>query len=141
MFGRAKSFEDPQLGAFAFTRRAWRGRLRLEPHGSISLTVPGSRSGPDEVALALARTIPVEYERCRAAITTALDEHRVAALQDHDSAGHDAELGPASAAVIELGRLLTIQLVCRVGWDDDHSLGACLRDGALVELNGSILEP
>ena len=53
----------------------------------------------------------------------------------------DGEPAPASAAVIDLDGSPTIQLAYRVSWDDDHTLGACLRDGRLIELNGSILEP
>ena len=29
----------------------------------------------------------------------------------------------------------------RAAWDEEHTLGALIRQGELVELNGSILEP
>lgn len=140
-FRRAQPFDDAELGALMLTRRAWRGSLQLDGHGWIPLAVPGSRSGPDEAALGVARTIHGHYERCRAVIDAALLDHRSATLQEHGSSGHDTALRPVSAAVISLDRLPTIQLAYRVDWDDDHVLGACLRDGEFVELNGSILEP
>ena len=36
---------------------------------------------------------------------------------------------------------LTVELGYRVAWDEEHTLGARIRDGRLVELNGSVLEP
>jgi hypothetical protein len=34
-----------------------------------------------------------------------------------------------------------LQVALGVAWDDEHTLGALIRDGRLTELNGSILEP
>ena len=34
-----------------------------------------------------------------------------------------------------------LQVALRTAWDDEHTLGALVRDAELVELNGSILEP
>ncbi len=141
MFGRGKPFDDPELGALQRSRGAWRGTILLDPHGEIPLAVPGSRSGPDPEAIALARTIPTQYDRCRAAIEAALAEHRATALDGDTPPTAPIEPAPSSAAVIDLDRTPTIQLAYRVDWDDDHTLGACLRAGRLIELNGSILEP
>lgn len=143
MFGRTKPIDDPELGTLQRSRGAWRGTIHLAPHGEIALSVPGSRSQPDPEAVALARTIPSEYERCRDAIADALAEHRATTLGENDPIEDDPvenEPAPSSAAVITLDRTSTIQLAYRVDWDDDHTLGACLRDGQLIELNGSILE-
>jgi hypothetical protein len=142
MFGRVKSFDDPELGPLQRARGAWRGTVRLGSHGPIPLAVPGSRSEPDAAALALAQTIPAEYDYCRAAIDNGLDEHRSTILAgDGPAPAQGALPQPSSAAVIEFDGALTIQLAYRVEWDDDHTLGACLRGGELIELNGSILEP
>lgn len=142
MLGRAKSFDDPELGPFDRARGAWRGTVRLGSLGPIPLAVPGSRSEPDAAALTLARSIPAEYDRCRAAIDNGLDEHRSTILGDGGpTPEHDVPPQPSTAAVIEFDGALTIQLAYRVEWDDDHTLGACLRGGELIELNGSILEP
>lgn len=142
MFGRARSFDDPELGPMRRARGAWRGTIRLGSHGPIPLALPGSRSEPDAAALTLARSIPAEYDRCRAAIDNALVEHRSIGLDgDGPVSTQDAPPQPTSAAVIKFDRAWTIQLAYQVEWDDDHTLGACLRNGELIELNGSILEP
>lgn len=123
-------------------RGAWRGTIRIGSPGPIPLAVPGSRSKPDAAAITLARSIPAEYDRCRAAIDTSLGEHR-STIPDGDGStrARNAPPQPSSAAVIEFDGALTIQLAYRVDWDDEHTLGACLRGGELIELNGSILEP
>lgn len=36
---------------------------------------------------------------------------------------------------------LRLEIGLRVAWDEEHTLGARLRDGRLIELNGSVLEP
>ena len=36
---------------------------------------------------------------------------------------------------------LTVEIGCRVAWDEEHTLGVRLRDGRLVELCGSVLAP
>lgn len=140
MFGRSPStrVDDPELGSLVRSRRVWRGVIHLHPHGAIPLVLPGSRSQPEVDALALARTIPAEFVRCRAAIADALAEHRATALGTGVSPRVDRQPPPSSAQVIDLDGRLTIQLAYRVDWDDDHTLGATLREGRLIELNGSI---
>lgn len=142
MFRRSKGepHVDPELGELVWLRRSWRGRVVLQPDGSVPLTVPGSRSGPDPDALALARTVQPELDRCRASIRAALDEHR-APYVDGAEDGDDHPRAPAYVAVIELDNELTIELGFQVSWDEEHTLGARLRDGRLIELNGSVLEP
>ena len=43
--------------------------------------------------------------------------------------------------VARLDRRLTIEIGYRVAWDEEHTLGAQIRDGELVGLNGSVLAP
>ncbi|KQV52729.1 hypothetical protein ASC95_07870 [Pelomonas sp. Root1217] len=43
--------------------------------------------------------------------------------------------------VTPLGREFTIEIGYRVGWDEEHTVGARLRQGRLIELNGSVLAP
>ncbi len=145
MFRRSKTepFVDPELGELVWSRRAWRGQVVLRPDQSVPLSVPGSRNGPDPGALALARTVQPELDRCGASIRAALDEHRAPYVEN----GEDGEVGddhpsaPSYAAVVELDNELTIELGYQVSWDEEHTLGARLRDGRLIELNGSVLEP
>ncbi len=44
-------------------------------------------------------------------------------------------------AVIPLDGELTVEIGYRVAWDEEHTLGARLRNGRLIELNGSVLPP
>jgi len=44
-------------------------------------------------------------------------------------------------AIITLDRQLSVEIGYRVAWDEEHTLGARLRNGRLIELNGSILPP
>ncbi len=141
MFGRSKPFFDPELGTLHRSRGLWRGTIHLDPDGEIALTVAGPRSSPDPASVAVARTIAAEYQRCRAAISAGLAEHRATSLEANEPTALDANPAPSSAAVIDFDGTPTIQLAYHVDWDDDHILGACLRDGKLIELNGSILEP
>jgi hypothetical protein len=44
-------------------------------------------------------------------------------------------------AVITLDGELSVEIGYRVAWDEEHTLGARLRNGRLIELNGSVLPP
>jgi hypothetical protein len=44
-------------------------------------------------------------------------------------------------AVITLDGELCVEIGYRVAWDEEHTLGARLRNGRLIELNGSVLPP
>ena len=44
-------------------------------------------------------------------------------------------------AVTRHGGKLTAELGYRVAWDEEHTLGAILSDGVLVELCGRVLAP
>ena len=43
--------------------------------------------------------------------------------------------------VTPLSGQLTVEIGYRVAWDEEHTLGARLRDGRLIELCGSVLAP
>lgn len=135
---------DPDLGDLVRRRGAWRGELAIAADHLVPLAVAGGRQGPDPAALALARTIPSTFAARRADIRTALAEHRAPYLDEEVDGGdvdHDPDPEPIYAAVIVLGGELTVELGYRVAWDEEHTLGARIRDGRLVELNGSVLEP
>lgn len=138
MFGRSSSFSDPDLGVFERSRGSWRGRIELPPFGATGLVVPGSRSEPDVEALTLARSAADQFDRCRAQIEAALVEHR----EPYDGGQAIAtSLRPGYVAVIGLDRRLVLEFGYQVPWDDDHTLGARVHDGRLIELCGSVLEP
>lgn len=141
--------QHPQLGPLAYAGGRWRGSVELERGTSVLLFLPGSRGGPLAASLQLAETAPSSWTRVRPAVE--------AELYAHYSAAHDADVPglaslESSTAVwrhvtlssVEIAphrRLDELQVAIRAAWDDEHTLGALVRDGALVELNGSILEP
>jgi hypothetical protein len=128
------TFEDPQLGALSRRRGRWRGELALDG-AVVPLAVVGGRKGPEEAALAMARHAAEELESVRPALEAALVDHR-------EPSGETAEGWTVEWASVEpLDGALTLELGLAVAWDDDHTLGARLRSGRLVELNGSVLAP
>lgn len=140
MLGSGKPVVDPELGELVRRRGMWRGSLPLGARGAaVPLAVPGGRGAPDAAALDLARTIALELERCRPAIEAALVEHRE---PYREGSGIDDPMPePAYLAVIWYDGGLAIEVGYRPAWEEEHTLGARLRDGHLLELNGSVLEP
>jgi hypothetical protein len=157
MFGPfgAGPFVDAQLGELRRARGAWRGTLRLDDTLSVPLVVSGPRSAPDPDALQAARSVPSALPSWRRAIEQALFEHY--APYAEAVGGDDGEAArvptiteppavwPYTAVqfvtVTPLDGRLTVEIGLRVAWDEEHTLGARLRDGRLVELNGSVLPP
>jgi len=48
---------------------------------------------------------------------------------------------PTSVEIKPFRSIREVQVAIRAAWDEEHTLGALIRDARLVELNGSILEP
>lgn len=44
-------------------------------------------------------------------------------------------------AILQRDRKLIVEIGYKVAWDEEHTLGARLWDGKLIELNGSVLPP
>ncbi len=104
---------------------------------SIPLSVGGGRNEPDAEALVLARQIEGMAAACAGEIDDAFDEHR----QAYEAPPGTSRPTPVYAAVLELDGVPTIEVGYCAPWDEEHTLGVCLRHGKLVELNGSVLEP
>jgi len=156
MFGMFKSspFSDDQLGELHRAGGMWRGTIDL---GEVRapLALPGSRSAPDPRALDIARTVPSAYPEWRGLIAVAMFEHyapyaETVAAGELEPPGEGLprvtqpdEVWPHTdvqfVAVITLDGELTVEIGYRVAWDEEHTLGARLRNGRLVELNGSVL--
>ncbi|MGD9753418.1 MAG: hypothetical protein AB7W59_20685 [Acidimicrobiia bacterium] len=158
MFGSVREACDPTLGVLQRRWGWWHGRIPLSadlcsppPAPSpapvaasapaaatdpvtVPLRLPGGRRGPDPAALALAVRAPAELAACRNDIAAALDEHRRAAAVPPLT----TPAVPIGLAVITFERRRTLELAYRVPWDDEHTLGARVRDGVLLELCGSI---
>jgi hypothetical protein len=154
---RSAPFVDEQLGELRRSGGAWRGTLALAGTVSVPLVVSGSRTAPDPEALRVARAVPAELPSWRPMRERALFEHDTPAA-DAVAAGEaeppDARL-PAIAeapSVWPHTRLAVVQVAPRDGrrtgelgsraaWDEEHPLGARLRDGPLVARNGSVWLP
>ena len=159
MFGLFKSapFIDPQLGELRRSRGAWRGTLVLDANSTVPLVIAGSRAAPDPEALRVARSIHPQFASWRPAIERALFQH-LAPYADAVAAG---ELRPPASPlpaidapssvwphtsvefvqVAPLDGQLTVEIGYRVAWDEEHTLGARIRGGQLIELCGSVLAP
>jgi hypothetical protein len=159
VFGLFKSqpFRDAQLGGFVRSRGHWRGSLTLEANSVAPLVLTGDRSQPDPQALSLAHELPQLAQRLRPEIAAALFEH----YQPYAEVIADGEPPPPTAdlpliaspekvwphvsllfvSVTPLDGALTAELGYSVAWDEEHTLGARLRDGRLLELCGSVIAP
>jgi len=145
---RPAPHEHPRLGRLQYARGRWHGVVTLRQDAEVPLHLPGSRGGPAADALTLAERIPVLWQAVEPVIARELYEH----YTNGRDAGLDAipELVDASA----VWRYVTVssvdvaqgrsewdfEVALRTAWDDEHTLGARVRHGQLLELNGSILE-
>jgi hypothetical protein len=154
---RSAPFIDEQLGELRRSGGVWRGTLVLDGTVSVPLIVSGSRTAPDPEALRVARSVPSELPSWRPMIERALFEHytpyaeavgageaeppdsRLPAIAEAPSVWPHTSMAFVHVAPLD-GRL-TVEIGYRVAWDEEHTLGARLRDGHLVELNGSVLLP
>jgi hypothetical protein len=128
------TFEDPQLGSLTRRRGRWRGEIALAG-GRVAVAVVGPRHAPDPDALAIARRADDELDSARPEVEVALARHR-------EPSGEQAQDWTIEwAGVAPLDGALTLELGLDVAWDEEHTLGARIRDGRLVELNGSVLRP
>ncbi len=136
----AKTHQDPVLGTFERSGGWWRGSIDLGD-GQIVLAVPGTRSRPDPGAIDLARAIHAEFAAAADEIDAALLEHRSIAVDAGMLDPGWSDPVPAWVRVMTLDRERAIEIGYEVAWDDDHTLGAIVRDHHLIELNGSVLAP
>lgn len=153
---KTASFADPQLGELRRSGGMWRGTLSLG-EARVPLALSGSRAAPDPKAVEIARSIPTRFPSWRPDIGRALFEHyspyaeAVAAGEaEPPESGLPAIAEPSAVwphATVEflqvtpLDGRLTVEIGYRVSWDEEHTLGARLREGQLVELCGSVLAP
>jgi hypothetical protein len=135
-----KVVHDPALGKLERRRGKWRRMLELG-HEKVPLVLAGGRSGPDPEAVAVAQTAVGQLAAWRSIAEPALREHRSNGTDIAQDADVWTDVTSVYVAVIPIDRLMTIEWGLRVGWDEEHTLGARLRGGELVELNGSVLAP
>jgi len=138
----------PRLGTLRYGSGHWRGTMALPESSDIVLLLPGGRGGPDPDVLISAERVPEWWARAKANVAKELFEH----YSNGKDAGLPAIEGLTSPeAVWRHVRLTSVQVApfkarnealvaLHTAWDEEHTLGAHLREGSLVELNGSILE-
>jgi hypothetical protein len=158
MFGffQTPSFSDSELGELRRKGGLWRGFISMRGD-RIPLALSGSRGAPDLQALEIARGLSRTYPDWQPQIAHAMLEH----YEPYEEAVSAGEADPpedgmpqmaapgdvwahASIEFVQITPLdgeLTVEIGYRVAWDDEHTLGARLRQGRLLELNGSVLAP
>ena len=141
------------MGSFQSFWRTLRDAFRARPVRDAALGELRRCGG--RWAGALARELPAHDAALRAQIAAALLDH-LAPYREAAEAGEvrapAGELPPIArpddvwahvaavhALVEPLDRALTAEIAYRVTWDEEHTLGARIRDGRLLELNGSVL--
>jgi hypothetical protein len=151
---KSKPYQDPQLGLLERTRGRWKGSITLPGGGVVTLLLAGGRARPDERSLLLARELPRHYPGLRAEIARRLFEHyepyREAIASGEQVAGAapppeiqaPGEVWPHTQlerVLIEpLGGLPTVEIAYRVAWDEEHTVGAWIRNWRVFELCGSV---
>jgi hypothetical protein len=155
MLGFLKSdpYTDSDLGTFLRSGGKWRGKVTLPGLGERPVALSGNRKQPDRESVHLARQFPSQYESLLPDIQQALFEHYEPYLQAHeDGEFKNGEAFPRlknDAALWDHVRLLGIsiapdwggtitEIAYETDWDEEHTVGARIRDGKLIELNGSI---
>jgi hypothetical protein len=143
-----QSRDHPVLGALRHGEGKWRGVIELDG-ARIPVFIPGSRSGPDPAALRSAEQSAAWWSQTRPDVARELFEHfdagreaEIPGLPDiADASGVWAHARLTSVEVGPYGSNEEVRVAIHTAWDDEHTLGALIRNGDFVDLNGSILEP
>ena len=141
MFGLlgSKPFDDGQLGRLERKGGYWRSSVTLGAHPGVPLLVAGGAKAPSADLLVMARSASAWWDQSRSALQAALFEH-------YEPYGEEVAVtltAPESVwAHLQPVHVLAERGVLEIGlqtdWDEEHTLGALLRDGRLIELNGSV---
>ena len=138
-----------ELGPLQYKGGRWRGAIALEKGARIPLFIPGTRAGPDPEGLKVAELASAWWTQARPDVERELYDHYSAGRDDptdgmpelRDAGDVWAHSTLTSVEIKPFRSLDEIQVALRVAWDEEHTLGAMIRDARLVGLNGSILEP
>ena len=151
---RTKPYNDQQLGVLERAGGRWKGSITLANDGVVTLLLSGDRTRPDERSVLLARELPQRYPGLRDEIARHLSEHyepyrEAVASEQPIAAGEPLpnldkpnDVWPHTKlerVLIEpLDGVPTIEIAYRVAWDEEHTLGAWIRDWRVFELCGSV---
>jgi len=140
--------EHPRLGTLRYRSGRWRGTIALEESKGVALLIPGGRGGPDPGALDSAERAAGWWGAARASVAKELFEHysngkdgglpAIEGLAAPDAVWRHVRISSVQVRPFQGANEILVAL--HTAWDEEHTLGAHLREEALVELNGSILE-
>lgn len=145
---RAVPHAHPVFGELTYKRGLWHGTITLEHGRPLRLLLPGTREAPAAGGLEVAALAPAWWGQVRAQVEREIYGHyeayRDADAPDVPRLAGQSEIWPhvdlTSMQVQPYSAPDEIMVAARVAWDEEHTLGVLIRDGRLVELNGSILE-
>ena len=148
-FLRPPPQQHAELGPLQYRGGRWRGTIALEKGQRIPLFIPGSRDGPHPEGLKLAEAASSWWTQARPEIERELYDHYTNGRDDETAEMPElrearevwAHAEPTSVEIKPFRSLDELQVAIRTAWDEEHTLGALIRDGGLAGLNGSILEP
>ncbi len=149
---KSEPYQDPVLGALKRKRGRWHGTLILPGNGAVPLLLSGGKSTPDETSLLLARGLPDKYAGLRDEIQRHLFEHYEPYRDSVASGELDAPSFPTIKEPTDVwthtkvDRVLiepvegvpTVEVAYRVAWDEEHTLGALIRNGGVFGFSGSV---
>lgn len=138
----------PRLGTLKFASGRWRGTIALPEAKEVALLVPGRRDGPDAAAAGAAERLSDWWAAAKGSVAKELFEHysngKEAGIPAIDGLTGPQAVWPhvtiTSVQMAPFKAANEAMVALHTAWDEEHTLGAHLRDGRLVELNGSILE-
>jgi len=141
---RARPYTDPGVGTLRRTGGRWQGVITLLPEGPVPLLLSGGLK-PDEQALALARALGGKYATLRDDIQNHLFRHyqpcaEAGSCPVHINApDHVWQHVALQRVLIEpLNGAMTLEIAYRIAWDEEHIVGAWIRDWRVFELCGSV---
>lgn len=150
----SKPYHDPHLGTLERGRGRWIGAIALPAHGLVELRVAGDRAAPHAASIRLAAEASAQYAAVRADLARELLAHYEPYRDARRRGGPDAPGGDfphldapddvwahvlVASIDVDFRRADSpIEVRLEVAWDQEHTLCAFLREGQLVELNGSV---
>lgn len=153
-FLRASSVDHPHFGLLKRSRGKWRGSIRLDGLPTAMLSVPGGHSGPAPAGLSLAEELVTRWPDLRPEIAEALHDHYLPYRESFESGDMPGEevsfprlsepdevwqhVSDPAVAIRAIRGRYEVLIGLQTGWDEEHTVGATIRDWSLVELSGSI---
>ena len=124
--------------------RVFLGSLELPPHGSVPLSMPGTRGTPDPEAVTLADALAARYPSLRREVEARLFEHLRSLGEQAPEGGSLPRLAAPDqvwscvsldhVCIGQEGGHAPIELVLEPAWDEDCALRLRIHDWGHLEL-------